>query len=230
MPGGAAGVAGHGLLGADHFFHRCLHTIRDVVCRHHVPELNCPMNILIVLDQFALRTREALATTLVETRLAACVNILAPARSIAGTRDRTGKEVPLLIKTTAECYPALEAAIRAQHPYETPETVAPPVTRGLPEYLGLVAADAPQPRRHVHAPSLPSFLPPWPLSSDRCWPLISSSDQAFRPSASTRWRDTRNPLRHRTGLLPYWDKFRFALEPDSPDRHATDPQGQGKER
>ena len=35
----------------------------------------------------------------------------------------------------------LEAAIRAQHPYETPEIIALPVTCGLPDYLAWVAAE-----------------------------------------------------------------------------------------
>jgi len=50
-------------------------------------------------------------------------------------------EVPLLIKTTDECYPALEAAIRAAHPYELPEVIALPVERGLPAYLAWLAAE-----------------------------------------------------------------------------------------
>ena len=40
-----------------------------------------------------------------------------------------------LIKTTAERYAALEAAIRAGHPYELPEIIAVPIERGLPAYL-----------------------------------------------------------------------------------------------
>lgn len=48
---------------------------------------------------------------------------------------------PVLIKTSAEQYPALEGAIRANHPYELPEIIAVPVERGLPEYLGWVAQE-----------------------------------------------------------------------------------------
>ena len=50
-------------------------------------------------------------------------------------------EVPLLIKTTEARYPALEEAIRARHPYETPEIIAFPVVRGLPDYLAWVATE-----------------------------------------------------------------------------------------
>ncbi|NBS57961.1 MAG: divalent-cation tolerance protein CutA [Betaproteobacteria bacterium] len=48
---------------------------------------------------------------------------------------------PVLIKTSTERYPVLEAAIRANHPYELPEIIAVPVERGLPEYLGWVAQE-----------------------------------------------------------------------------------------
>ena len=44
-------------------------------------------------------------------------------------------EVPVFIKTTRERYPALEAAIRAHHPYELPEIIAVPLVVGLPAYL-----------------------------------------------------------------------------------------------
>lgn len=85
----------------------------------------------------------ALATHLVEERLAACVNVLAPCRSVYRWQGATedAEEVPLIAKTTSERYPALEAAIRAQHPYELPEIVAVPVVRGLPAYLDWIAAE-----------------------------------------------------------------------------------------
>ncbi|MDO8959463.1 MAG: divalent-cation tolerance protein CutA [Rhodocyclaceae bacterium] len=86
---------------------------------------------------------DTLAAALVEARLAACVNILAPCRSVYRWQGRIedATEVPLLIKTTAERYPALEAAIRARHPYELPEIIAVPVERGLPEYLAWLSLE-----------------------------------------------------------------------------------------
>jgi periplasmic divalent cation tolerance protein len=84
---------------------------------------------------------DSLAGKLVEARLAACVNILAPARSVyrwQGAVERA-EEIPLLIKTTADRYAALESAIREHHPYELPEIVAIPIDRGLPAYLQWVA-------------------------------------------------------------------------------------------
>jgi periplasmic divalent cation tolerance protein len=85
----------------------------------------------------------ALAAHLVEQRLAACVNVMAPCESFYRWQGRIerAEEVPLLIKTTTERYSALEAAIRQRHPYELPEIVAVPIGCGLPEYLGWVAAE-----------------------------------------------------------------------------------------
>ena len=102
------------------------------------------MTALLVLTNLPDRpSAEALATALVEARLAACVSILAPCRSIYRWQNavETADEVPLLIKTSAACYAALEAAIRARHPYELPEVIALPVTQGLPDYLAWVDAE-----------------------------------------------------------------------------------------
>jgi periplasmic divalent cation tolerance protein len=86
---------------------------------------------------------EAMAAQLVERRVAACVNILAPCRSVYRWQGGVQREEehPLLIKTTSERYAELEQAIRAGHPYELPEIVAVPIERGLPEYLRWLAEE-----------------------------------------------------------------------------------------
>jgi len=100
-------------------------------------------SLLVLTNLPDTASAEALATLLVEERLAACVNILAPARSVYRWEGRTehAEEVPLLIKTTAERYAAVEVAIRRHHPYELPEIIAVPIAFGLPEYLAWVAAE-----------------------------------------------------------------------------------------
>lgn len=102
------------------------------------------MSALLVLTNLPDRpAAERLAASLVEGRLAACVNILAPCRSVyrwEGSLQRED-EHPLLIKTTMERYAELEAAIRAGHPYELPEIIAVPIERGLPGYLAWVDAE-----------------------------------------------------------------------------------------
>lgn len=84
---------------------------------------------------------QQLARYLVETRLAACVNVMAPCTSVycwEGALEQV-TEVPVLIKTTAHRYAALELALRERHPYELPEIVAVPVAHGLTGYLAWVA-------------------------------------------------------------------------------------------
>ena len=102
------------------------------------------MNALLVLTNLPDRpAAEKLAEALVQERVAACVNILAPCASVYRWKGvvQHDEEHPLLIKTTREAYAALEAAIRARHPYELPEIVAVPIERGLPAYLDWLAAE-----------------------------------------------------------------------------------------
>jgi len=84
-----------------------------------------------------------LARALVEGRVAACVNVLPPCRSFYRWKGNTedAEEFPLLIKTTRKRYAALEAAIRAGHPYELPEIIAVSVAAGFPAYLEWVESE-----------------------------------------------------------------------------------------
>jgi periplasmic divalent cation tolerance protein len=86
---------------------------------------------------------ERLADLLLEQRLAACVNILAPCRSVYRWKGaiQHDEEHPMLIKTSAERYGALEQALRKGHPYELPEIIAVPIEQGLPAYLDWVGAE-----------------------------------------------------------------------------------------
>ena len=86
---------------------------------------------------------EKLADALIEQRVAACVNILAPCRSVYRWKEAVqhDEEHPMLIKTTSARYPALEAAIRAGHPYDLPEIIALPAGRGLPAYFDWVDSE-----------------------------------------------------------------------------------------
>ena len=80
---------------------------------------------------------ERIARLLVERQLVACASVQAPCRSIYRWQGvvEEASEIPLLLKTTAAAYPALAAALRAEHPYEVPEIIAVPITHGLPDYL-----------------------------------------------------------------------------------------------
>jgi periplasmic divalent cation tolerance protein len=94
---------------------------------------------------------EGIARALVGDHLAACVNRIA---GVASTYIWDGQvvsedEVLLVIKTTADRFPALQARLRELHPYEVPEILALPVCAGAENYLDWVrdsvAASAPEP-------------------------------------------------------------------------------------
>ena len=85
-------------------------------------------------------TREearALADKLVETQLAACVQILPEMESVYRWQGKVERQPEhlLLAKTTADQFEELEKQVREMHSYDTPEIVAFPLTDGSAGYL-----------------------------------------------------------------------------------------------
>lgn len=101
-----------------------------------------PEALLIITTLPDTDSAERLAAELVESGLAACVNIGPPITSVyrwKGELSR-GREVALGIKTSSRRYAQVEQAIVAGHPYELPEVIAVPITTGLPDYLAWIEA------------------------------------------------------------------------------------------
>ena len=99
---------------------------------------------ILVLTQMPDRaSAQALARTLVEAHLAACVSVGAPVESLYHWRGQieTTQEVPVAVKTRSGRYTEIEAAIRALHPYELPEIIAVPIIDGLAPYLDWIASE-----------------------------------------------------------------------------------------
>ena len=80
---------------------------------------------------------ERLAHVLVEGNLAACVQVLPQMTSVYRWQGQIeyAKENLLLIKTTRDAYSRVEAALKGEHHYQTPEIVALTVEAGSPDYL-----------------------------------------------------------------------------------------------
>jgi periplasmic divalent cation tolerance protein len=86
---------------------------------------------------------ELLARGIVDARLAACVQIVGPIRSLywwQGSID-DAREWQLVIKTTSERLSALEAHIKENHSYETPEITVTEISGGSREYLNWISAE-----------------------------------------------------------------------------------------
>lgn len=101
--------------------------LRAMTTRHLIVYCTCP-------DAGSAST---LAELILSEDHAACVNLIDRVTSWfrwQGRIERADEQL-LMIKTTSAKYPALERALRNAHPYEIPEIIAVPITRGLTEYL-----------------------------------------------------------------------------------------------
>ena len=93
-----------------------------------------------------VKTARRLAKLLLKARLIACANLLPRIESHYWWRGRieSGAEVMLVLKTARTRLAALEKAILATHPYDTPEIIVLPIIKGNARYLrwlsGSVAA------------------------------------------------------------------------------------------
>jgi periplasmic divalent cation tolerance protein len=94
-----------------------------------------------------LKTGRKVARAALAARLIACANLVPRIESHYWWQGEIehGAEVLLVMKTTAARLAALEELIAAQHPYETPEFLVLPVTRGNQRYLDWLAQSVKQP-------------------------------------------------------------------------------------
>ena len=85
-----------------------------------------------------------IADSLLDARLAACVQIVGPIESRywwQGSRERA-TEWLCVVKTRSSLVDDVVAAVRGVHSYETPEIVAVPVIAGDPAYLAWLEREA----------------------------------------------------------------------------------------
>ncbi len=86
---------------------------------------------------------EKIAATLVEQRLAACANIIPGMKSLYRWQGKVERrdETVLILKTQPQLFSAIEIAVKALHPDQTPCIVSLPVDAGNAAYLKWVEAE-----------------------------------------------------------------------------------------
>jgi periplasmic divalent cation tolerance protein len=96
-----------------------------------------------------------IARVVVEERLAACANILAPMTSIYWWEGavQESSEAVLILKTTSDRVAALTARVKELHSYDVPCIEAWPVAAGLPAFLDWVGRET-----HASSASAPGGL------------------------------------------------------------------------
>ncbi len=93
--------------------------------------------IVVYVTVGSAEEAERLADTLVEERLAACVNLVAPVRSTYRWQGRVERdeEQLLIIKTRDDIFDRLKKRVEEIHSYSVPEIIALPILKGNESYL-----------------------------------------------------------------------------------------------
>ncbi len=96
-----------------------------------------PSSYIVALVTCPADSSEEIARAALDERVAACVNILQGVRSLYWWKGKVedAEECLLLFKTKKSQFGELERVVRRTHPYEVPEIIALPLTRGHGPYL-----------------------------------------------------------------------------------------------
>jgi periplasmic divalent cation tolerance protein len=95
-------------------------------------------HIIVLITVPSEQVGEQIATALLEANLAACVNMVAPIRSLYTWEGviNDDEEMLLIVKSRAEFFESrLVPAVQAVHPYDVPEIIALPILMGSKSYL-----------------------------------------------------------------------------------------------
>jgi periplasmic divalent cation tolerance protein len=112
--------------------------LQEIIYRKVVDKLICMTDYIQVVTTVARREdAETIARTLVEERLAACVQIIGPVTSIYRWQGKieSAQEWQCWAKSRQDHYDRMEETIRRLHPYTVPEILVMPVSAGGSDYL-----------------------------------------------------------------------------------------------
>ena len=94
--------------------------------------------IIVFITAPTKEVGEQIAGALLDWKLAACVNLISPIRSLYIWEGNLNadEEVLLVVKTRADLFAdQLVPAVKAIHPYKVPEIIALPIVMGSSDYL-----------------------------------------------------------------------------------------------
>jgi periplasmic divalent cation tolerance protein len=93
--------------------------------------------VIVLVTAPDMKTARRLARAALRARLVGCANLLPRIESHYWWQNRieTGAEVLLVFKTRQSRVAELEKAMVARHPYDTPEFIVLPISRGNRRYL-----------------------------------------------------------------------------------------------
>src|SRR5437588_8922617 len=100
-------------------------------------EIQASDPIVVLMTAASVEEATKIAEVLVNSKLAACVQVLPEIQSIyfwKGEVERE-REVLMIAKTISAKFEVFQNQVRAIHSYETPEIIALPVVAGSPDYL-----------------------------------------------------------------------------------------------
>ena len=97
--------------------------------------------VIVNITAPSMEIAQLLAQSLVDQRLAACVNLVGPIQSVYLWQGsiHQDEEVLMIVKTRRAHMDAIAAVLKDLHPYDLPELIALPVVGGSPAYLDWVA-------------------------------------------------------------------------------------------
>lgn len=93
--------------------------------------------IVVLITTPSKEEAEAIAKHVVESKLAACVNIIPAVQSFFFWQEKLchESEVLLLVKTKKSLFAPLCEAVQKKHSYKVPEIIALPIVEGASSYL-----------------------------------------------------------------------------------------------
>jgi periplasmic divalent cation tolerance protein len=96
--------------------------------------------IIVIITATSRREADLIANSLVDSRIAACVNILPGVKSVYTWKGKkeVSRELMLIVKTKKDKFIELKKAVKSLHSYEVPEIISVEIDDGEEKYLNWI--------------------------------------------------------------------------------------------